>query len=280
MSEIKWIKITTNVFDDEKIKIIDTLPARDEILVIWFKLLTLAGKVNKNGLLFMSDKIAYTPEMLAAIFNRELNAIKLALTTFTEFGMIEVENNEIISIANWEKHQNIDGMDKIREQTRLRVANHREKRKLIACIVTSNDTVTESNATEEELELELELELDKNKEEPFVSKFTSESDTWKLTKLLIDRISNNNQYAKIPTTPKKLEDWMLYVDKMIRLDCIDPQVIANVIDWCQNDEFWSSNILSAAKLRKQFPKLYAKYSSIPKGKTNDFRKKVQLMEDW
>ena len=37
MADIKWIKITTDIFDDEKIKIIDTMPARDEILVVWFE---------------------------------------------------------------------------------------------------------------------------------------------------------------------------------------------------------------------------------------------------
>ena len=72
MADIKWIKITTDIFDDEKMKIIDTMPARDEIIVVWFKLLSLAGKVNQNGLLFMNEKIAYTPEMLSAIFNRKL----------------------------------------------------------------------------------------------------------------------------------------------------------------------------------------------------------------
>ena len=81
--DVKWIKIKVNLFDDEKIKIIDTYPARDEIIVIWFKLLTLAGKVNENGVLCMSNKIPYTPEMLAAIFNRDLNSVQMALTVFS-----------------------------------------------------------------------------------------------------------------------------------------------------------------------------------------------------
>lgn len=163
---VKWIKITTDLFDDEKIKIIDTLPARDEILVIWFKLLALAGKSNQNGFLLMNGKVAYSPEMLSAVFNRELNSIKLALTTFENFGMIEIETNDVINIVNWEKHQNIDGLDKIRLQTNERVKRHREKKKqdLLQlqepkkCNVTSNATVTDSNETEEELELELERE--------------------------------------------------------------------------------------------------------------------------
>lgn len=161
MAEIKWIKITTDIFDDEKIKIIDTMPARDEILVIWFKLLSLAGKVNQSGLLFMNNKIAYTPEMLAAIFNRELNTIRLSLSTFEKFGMISIEDNEVIAISNWEKHQNIDGMDKIREQNRIRQHNHRNKQKqLTNSNVTDNVTLTLSNGTDKDKE----EEKDKDKE--------------------------------------------------------------------------------------------------------------------
>ena len=164
MADIKWIKITTDIFDDEKIKIIDTLPARDEILVIWFKLLSLAGKVNQNGLLFMNSRIAYTPEMLAAIFNREISIIKLSLKTFQSFGMITVEDNEVIAIANWEKHQNIDGMDKIREQNKIRQQKYREKQlQLTDSNVTDNVTVTLSNAIDKD------KDKDKDKEEDKVS---------------------------------------------------------------------------------------------------------------
>ena len=166
MAEVKWIKITTNLFDDEKIKIIDTYPARDEIIVIWFKLLTLAGKINENGALYLNNKIAYTTDLLSAIFNREERSIQLALSLFVKFGMIEIEDNQVINIVNWEKHQNIDGLEKIRLQTKERVKKHRDKKKKILIDsqenenVTCNVTVTESNATEEEVELEEEVDKD------------------------------------------------------------------------------------------------------------------------
>lgn len=157
MSEIKWIKITTDIFDDEKIRLIDALPDHDAILVIWFKILALAGKHNRNGLLMMSDKVHYTDEMLATIFQRPLNSVRMALGVFEQFGMIEIIDG-VITLPNWEKHQNIDGMERIKEQTRNRVARHREKQKNLALggNVTCNVTVTECNATEEE-------ERDKNK---------------------------------------------------------------------------------------------------------------------
>ena len=162
MSEIKWIKITTDIFDDEKICLIDALPDHDAILVIWFKILALAGKHNRNGLLMMSDKVHYTDEMLATIFRRPLNTVRMALGVFEQFGMVEIIDG-VITLPNWEKHQNIDGMEKIKEQTRNRVARHREKQKNIALgNVTGNVTVTHGNALEEDKNKNR-LEEDKNK---------------------------------------------------------------------------------------------------------------------
>ena len=164
MSEIKWIKITTDIFDDEKICLIDALPDHDAILVIWFKILALAGKHNRNGLLMMSDKVHYTDEMLATIFRRPLNTVRMALGVFEQFGMVEIIDG-IIALPNWEKHQNIDGMEKIKKQTRNRVARYREKQKNLALggNVTCNVTVTKGNATEKERDKnKTRLDKDKN----------------------------------------------------------------------------------------------------------------------
>ena len=124
MADVKWIKITTNVFDDEKMKLIDVLPERDAIIVIWFKLLTLAGKINDNGKVYIMEQLATTDEVLATVFNRPITVVRLALQTFVKFRMIEM--NEHINIVNWEKHQNIEGLEKIREQNRLRKQKQRE----------------------------------------------------------------------------------------------------------------------------------------------------------
>lgn len=128
-SEVKWIKIVTDIFDDEKILLIESLPDRDSIIVIWFKLLCMAGKQNNGGVFLMNDKIAYTDEMLSVIFRRPLNTVRLALSTFEKFGMIEIIN-DTITIPNWEKHQSLDQIQKGRENTRKRVAAFRERQRL------------------------------------------------------------------------------------------------------------------------------------------------------
>jgi predicted phage replisome organizer len=148
MADIKWIKIVTDVFDNRKIRQIELMPDSDAILVIWFKILCLAGTINESGMLLLTRDIPYNDEMLANQFNRPINTIRLALDTFRKFGMIETTNN-ILCVSNWEKYQNIETLDKIREQTRLRVAKHREQRK-IANSEVCNVTVTQCNATEED----------------------------------------------------------------------------------------------------------------------------------
>ena len=146
MAEVKWIKIVTDIFDDEKMLMIESLPERDGIIVIWFKLLCLAGKQNNSGVFMFNDKIPFTDEMLSTVFRRPLNTVRLALMTFEEYGMIEIVNN-IITIPKWDKHQKSDSLDMYRENNRKRVAKFREKQKEIACNVTGNVTEGKCNVT-------------------------------------------------------------------------------------------------------------------------------------
>jgi predicted phage replisome organizer len=156
---IKWIKIVTNIFDDEKMKLIDAMPDNDAILVIWFKLLVQAGKSNYLGALCLNENIPYSEEMLASLFNRKIQVVRLALQTFESLGMIE--RSDVIQIANWDKHQNTDGMERIKEQNRLRVAKFRAtKTPQIDCNVTGNVTVTQCNAIDIDIELDKERDKD------------------------------------------------------------------------------------------------------------------------
>jgi predicted phage replisome organizer len=141
MSDVKWIKIVTDIFDDEKILLIESLPERDSIIVIWFKLLCMAGKQNNGGVFLLNDRIAYTDEMLSTIFRRPLNTVRLALQTFEQFGMVEIVN-DTITIPNWEKHQSLELIEKNREKNRKKVAAFRERQRLLTSDGKRNDDVT------------------------------------------------------------------------------------------------------------------------------------------
>lgn len=150
------------MFEDEKIDFIESLPECDAILVVWLKLLTLAGRCNAGGFIFLTEKIPYNTEMLAHTFRRPLNTVKLALKTLHELEMIEFDDEEFLKISNWEKHQNIEGLEKIRMQTRERVKRHRGRKKIEQ---KENVTlhVTQCNATDIEEDIDKELDIDKDK---------------------------------------------------------------------------------------------------------------------
>ena len=160
MADVKWIKVYTDMVSNKKIKRIRTLPEGNNIILIWVFLLAQAGESNKNGALYLTDTIPFRPEDLAIEFDFETTVINLALITLEKFSMIEVFD-EVIYIKNWGEYQNIDGLEKIREQTRLRVSNHREKQKqLTECNVTGNVTVTLGNAIDIDKELDEEIDKD------------------------------------------------------------------------------------------------------------------------
>ena len=155
MSEVSWIKITTDMFDNRKIRFMRKMPDGDSIVLIWVMLLTMAGRCNSGGMIFLTENVPYTTKMLADELDFEENTVILALKTLEELSMIQRDN--FISIKNWEEYQNVDGMERIREQTRLRVAKHREIKRLVeasSCNVTGNVTVTQCNATDKEEEKE------------------------------------------------------------------------------------------------------------------------------
>lgn len=156
MSEVKWIKIATDIFDDEKVLLIESMPDADAIIVIWLKLLVFAGKQNNNGVLKMGA-LPYTDEMLAAIFRRPLQTVRLALGTFERFGMIEIYD-DVITIPNWEKHQSLDKLERFAQQNRDRVKRHREKQKaLAACNGNVTLQLTQSNAPDTDTDKDKEL---------------------------------------------------------------------------------------------------------------------------
>lgn len=171
MADVKWIKIVTDIFDDEKVLLIESLPSADSIIVVWFKLLCLAGKNNNSGVFLLNDKIPYTEEMLATIFRREVNTVRLALKTFETYGMIEIVDN-VITIPNWSKHQTLDQIEERKEYMREYMRNRRSKQKeLIDCKVNSkSNSKPNSKANVNALEEELEEDIDIDNKEHCASK--------------------------------------------------------------------------------------------------------------
>ena len=163
MADVKWIKITTDIFDDEKILLIESLPDSYAIITVWFKLLCLAGKQNNSGV-FMMGKIAYTDKMLATIFRMKESTVTMALNTFEQFEMVEIIDG-VITIPNWGKHQNLEQLEERRKYQREYQKEYRKKQKLLTAAESDDSKCLHKhlhksnvNSLEEDIEEEKEIE--------------------------------------------------------------------------------------------------------------------------
>ena len=159
-SDVKWIKITTDIFDDEKILLIESLPDSYAIITVWFKLLCLAGKQNNSGV-FMMGRIAYTDKMLATIFRMKETTVTMALQTFQQFGMIEIVDG-VITIPNWGKHQSLDAYEKRKERDRLYQAERRAAQRALAEVNKSADSSPDTSSDIAFLDKDIDKEEDKD----------------------------------------------------------------------------------------------------------------------
>lgn len=198
MAEIKWIKITTSIFDDEAIKIIEQMPEGDAILIIWFKLLIQAGIINDSGLVYFKKDIPYTEDMLAIVFHKPITLIRLALTTFEKFGMIEIADNQSILIRNWEKHQNVSGMEQVREYNRLAKRKQRQKAKELKLLSDSQGQC--QGHVQESHETDIDIDIDIDKEYIYLSSSIEENSKNKISdderEILKKYLKKNNPNIK------------------------------------------------------------------------------------
>jgi len=88
---------------------------------------------------------------------------------------------------------------------------------------------------------------------------------YKISKFLFKLIQKRDPKQKEPNW----KEWATQIDRLNRIDKRDFTEIKKVIRWCQQDDFWQNNILSTAKLRKQFPQLRLKMLQKPKITSRD-----------
>lgn len=157
MADVKWIKITTDIFDDEKVLLIESLPDSYAIITVWFKLLCLAGKQNNSGVFMMNNQIAYTDKMLATIFRMKETTVTMAIQTFENFGMVEIIDG-VITIPNWNKHQTLDAYEKKKERDRLYQQERRLQQRMLVQKSSDSQTTPSSDVAVSDKDKEKEEE--------------------------------------------------------------------------------------------------------------------------
>ena len=105
MRQKKYVKISVDMFENRKLKLIENMPNRDMIEIIWMKLLVEATKLNNGGLIYLEEDIPYTMEMLSVVLGRSSEDIAIALKVLRDLKMIEMDENSVIKVLSWSNHQ-------------------------------------------------------------------------------------------------------------------------------------------------------------------------------
>lgn len=143
-----WFKVSADVFDSDKIKILraDT-KIGDSLALMWFFLLALARKKNDGGYVYATEGVAYTPKTLAAVGGFKPKIAETALEVFQQYNMIDIEENGYIYIVGWSEYQNAEELSKLKERERCKEAM-RAKRQREKQSKTCNNDVTNVDVTE------------------------------------------------------------------------------------------------------------------------------------
>lgn len=250
MADVKWIKITTDIFDDEKIILIESLPDAYAIITVWFKLLCLAGKQNNSGV-FLLGRMPYTNKMLATIFRMKESTVTMALQTFEQFGMVQIID-DVITIPNWGKHQNLDQLESKKEYMRGYMREYRAKQRALTSGKTPSKTNGKAKVSqadrEEDKDKEKEIDIEKERGhnlalfESLCGNFDL-SDTLKekAREWVIYKDERNEQYTEqgLKTLLRRIEKKYLAFDK-------NDKPICELIDECMSNN-WKGIIFERLK---------------------------------
>ena len=168
MAEVKWIKLKVGMFDGMSFKKIKKAKIggesfRDKLTAVWFELMDFAGKCNHDGAFISPKEIPFTDLAdIAMMIDREEEELKLCMNFFINEGMVSVVD-DIYMLSAWMECQNVDGLEKIKEQNRIRQKEWYDRQKAIAkpnvrSNVRPNVSITQPNALDIDKEKELELD--------------------------------------------------------------------------------------------------------------------------
>jgi hypothetical protein len=227
---MKWFKHFSDALDDPFIQeLLDEF--KHSGYVAWFGLLEIISNENGNRL---TGKLSVKPKYL----KRKMRISTTKLEEIYNFCASFVEENSDKSERKVKLLFNKSGEKWNFECPKLLELKDNYLKDLQA------PSKKPSNHKEEEGEEEKEEE----------NKYTENSKEFRLSLFLFNKIRERKPDYKMPN----LQKWSIQSDYILRIDKRDPVEIKKVIEWTQKDEFWQDNILSTAKLRKQYDKLVLK----------------------
>jgi len=144
---LTFIKLDINILNDTKIKLIRKMPDGDSLLVLWIGILCLAMKSGTPGMIEIGDGIPFTEEALGVELDIPVNTVRLGLSVFEKYKMIELWDDGSTYIINFNKHQEIDKIKDTVDKSRLSSRKYREKLKLLSMGQPSTSSSRDGHVT-------------------------------------------------------------------------------------------------------------------------------------
>lgn len=166
-----WLKLGTQFFKKDEIKVIQSQENGSEYLLFWIKLLCKAVEQAEPGQLRFLDTIPYNEALLSTVLETDIDVVRSAMKLFENLGMLQVVEDGTIWIEQAEK---MVGSESSSAQ-RVRAFRERKKALLLQC--------NESNA-QSSIELRVQsLEKDKDSASApppgqSTTGYSSEFETW------------------------------------------------------------------------------------------------------
>jgi predicted phage replisome organizer len=224
MAEVKWIKLTVGMFDDEKIQLIQSMPEGDAILVIWIRLILLAGKCNCGGYIYFSESIPYTDEMLSTIFHKPLNVVKLAIKTFEQFNMLEIDEKGIY-LVNFDKYQNATKLEEIREYNRLAKQKERERKQNLLTADVNDKSMTSQKCQETDIDIDIDKEIEIVEDSQVIALPPIDEIVSKFNEICVSlpkvKMTTDKRKKAIRTRWKKFNDINIYIKVFQKAEASD-----------------------------------------------------------
>ncbi len=230
-----WIKLHRKMMDNP-------IVCKDsDHIAVWMYLL-LNATHKEYPVLFAGEKITLQKGQLITGRQTISSKIKISeskvqriLKSFESEQQIEQQKsnkNRLISILSWHEYQECE------QQNEQQLNNKR----------TTTEQQVNTNKNVKNIKNDKNVENKDIKTSRHKQVYDPNSIPYRSANYLFKKIVEINPTVKTPNFQKWSDDMRLLIEN----DKREPKHVAEVIDWIFNDSFWRTNILSPAKLRKQF----------------------------
>jgi hypothetical protein len=238
---MKWIKHDTDANQDAKLQNVMLDYGLEGYGLYWYCIELIAGRVDKENI----------------TFELEHDARIIARNTGSTATKVEEMMRYFVKIDLFEDIGGVITCMKLAKRLDKSMTSNPEMRSLIESMRSHDKVMTPSAKPMQDKTRSDKNRIDKDTIVPAAQKREkfSEGDMAFVDGMLNLLLQNNPRFKQ----PNK-NTWANDVRKIREIDGIDHTEMAEVFTWANNDSFWSSNILSPIKLRKQWNALKAKMS--------------------